>query len=97
MTVPRVPGCVTAPHATYSPEPEFPDKARKKKQGGDVVLVLVVGTDGLPYDVKVDRGMSPELDEAAVKTVKRWKFTPASKDGKPVAAQINVEVTFKLY
>ena len=92
-----VPGCVTQPHATYSPEPVYPEKARKKKEKGTILLALVVGTDGLAHDVKIDRGLNSDLDGAAVDTVKRWKFDPASKDGKPVAAAIKVEVSFNLY
>jgi TonB family protein len=92
-----VPGCVTPPHATYSPEPVYPDKARRKKQKGTVLVAVVVGTDGLVHDVKIDRGLNSDLDGAAVDTVKRWKFAPASKDGKPVAAEIKVEVSFNLY
>jgi hypothetical protein len=29
--------------------------------------------------------------------VKTWKFVPAMKDGRPVAVQISVNVTFRLY
>jgi TonB family protein len=92
-----VPGCITPPHATYQPDPSYPNKARKKRQQGTILLTLVVGTDGQPYDVAVDRGLNSDLDEAAVETVKRWRFIPASREGKPVAAEIKVEVSFKLY
>ena len=34
------------------------------------------------------------LDENAIEAVKQWRFEPAMKDGKPVAVEINVEVTF---
>lgn len=37
------------------------------------------------------------LDEIVVNAVRRWKFEPARKDGKPVAVQIRVEVSFRLY
>jgi TonB family protein len=37
------------------------------------------------------------LDQKAVEAVKKWKFQPAEKDGRPVAVQINVEVNFRLY
>ena len=89
--------CVTAPRATYSPDPKYPEKARRAKERGDVILQLVVGTDGLPHDIKVDRGLTPETDQAAIDAVKRWKFTPAARDRQPVPAQIKVEVSFKLY
>jgi len=29
--------------------------------------------------------------------VRRWRFDPALKDGKPVSVQISIEVEFKLY
>ena len=91
------PDCITAPHATYAPDPKYPEKARKAHDRGVVLVDLVVGTDGLTRDVKIARGVTPALDQAAIDTVKQWKFTPAAKDGHPVAVQIKVEVSFKLY
>jgi TPR repeat protein len=32
-----------------------------------------------------------------IEAVRQWKFEPARKDGIPVAVQINVEVSFRLY
>jgi TPR repeat protein len=37
------------------------------------------------------------LDEKAVEAVRSWRFSPALKDGKPVAVEIAVEVDFHLY
>jgi outer membrane biosynthesis protein TonB len=37
------------------------------------------------------------LDEKAIEAVSHWKFQPATKNGKPVAEFINVEVQFHLY
>jgi TonB family protein len=92
-----VPGCITAPHATYSPDPEYPKKESKAHRRGTVVLDLVVDADGLPRDIKVYLPLSPEFDEAALDAVKKWKFSPATRDGKPIATQIKVEVSFHLY
>jgi TonB family protein len=47
--------------------------------------------------MRVQRGLGMGLDQKAVEAVKQWKFDPATKDGKPVAVQINVEVNFRLY
>ena len=82
-----------SPHA----EPQFSDKARRKRIEGTVVLSLVVTADGMPTDITVVRPIGSGLDEEAVKTVKQWRFRPAMKDGKPVEAKINVEVDFHLY
>jgi len=91
------PDCVTPPHATYAPDPNYPDKERKARHRGTVVLGLVVGSDGLPRDITVSRPLSSKFDEAAVDAVKKWRFSPATKDGKPVATSIQIEVAFRLY
>ncbi len=36
------------------------------------------------------------LDTAAVNTVKKWKFKPATLDGKPVATIYNLTMNFRL-
>lgn len=93
----RVGGGVSAPKVLYQPDPEYSEEARKAKYQGVCVLSLVVGPDGKPRDVKVARSLGLGLDEKAIEAVNQWKFEPAEKDGKPVAALISVEVTFRLY
>ncbi|HEU5450507.1 MAG TPA: energy transducer TonB [Terriglobales bacterium] len=93
----RVGGGVSAPRALYAPDPEYSEEARKAKYQGTVVLWVVVGPDGRPRDIRVQRSLGLGLDEKAVEAVRQWKFEPAKKDGNPVAVQINVEVNFRLY
>jgi protein TonB len=93
----RVGGGVSAPRATFSPDPEYSEEARKAKYQGTVVLWVVVGPDGKPHDIRVQRTLGMGLDEKAIEAVRQWKFEPAKKDGSPVAVQINVEVNFRLY
>ena len=40
---------------------------------------------------------APSSIEAAIDAVKNWKFSPATRDGKPIALEIKVEVNFHLY
>jgi periplasmic protein TonB len=89
----RVGGIVKAPRAIYHPDAEYPEKARRDHPKGVIVLWLVVGTDGLPRNIKIKRPLSPELDEAAANAVKKWKFAPATKDDQPVTVMISVEMT----
>jgi TonB family protein len=88
---------VSPPRLIYSPEPEYSKEARKKKFQGTCVLRVIVGADGNPRDIRVQRTLGHGLDEKAIEAVKKWKFEPAQKDGQPVAVQINVEVSFRLY
>ena len=93
----RVGGGVSPPRAIYQPDPEYSEEARKAKWQGTVVLWVVVGPDGRPRDIRVQRSLGMGLDEKAVEAVKTWKFEPAKKDGQPVAVQVNIEVNFRLY
>ncbi len=93
----RVGGGVSAPKVIFQPDPEYSEEARKAKFQGTCVLWLVVGPDGRPRDIRVQRTLGLGLDEKAIEAVKTWRFEPALKDGKPVAVQISVEVSFRLY
>jgi TonB family protein len=93
----RVGGGVSAPKPIYDPEPEYSEEARKAKYQGTCVLLLIVGPDGLPRDIRVTNTLGLGLDEKAIETVRKWRFEPARKDGKPVAVQIAVQVNFHLY
>jgi protein TonB len=93
----RIGGGVSAPKAIYAPDPEYSEEARKAKYQGTVVLSLVVGSDGMPRDIKIARSVGLGLDEKAIETVKTWKFEPGTKDGKPVATYATIEVAFHLY
>jgi len=86
--------CITPPHATYSPNPEYPAKEQNNHRGGTVTLQFVVGTDGLPQNISVSVSLSPAFDAAAVDALKKWKFSPATKNGKPVAVNIAVQMSF---
>jgi periplasmic protein TonB len=88
---------ITPPRPTYAPDPEYSDKARKKKLNGTVILSFVVGADGLPRDIKIKKGLSSDLDKNATECLKKWKFTPGMKDGQPVAVALDVEMTFRVY
>ena len=91
----RVGGDVSAPKLTHGPDPQYSEEARHAGYQGTVVLWLVVDATGLPQNIRVQRALGMGLDEEAVKAVKRWRFKPAMRDGKPVPVMINVEVNFR--
>jgi periplasmic protein TonB len=88
---------VTAPKPLETPEPEFSEEARKSKYQGVVVLNAVVGVDGRVHDARVARSLGMGLDEKALDIVKRWKFEPGKKDGRPVPVAMSLEIQFNLY
>lgn len=88
---------ITAPRAIYDPEPEYSDEARKVKHQGVVILSVVVDQEGRPREVRLARSLGMGLDEKAMDAVKMWRFSPAMKDGIPVAVRVDIEVSFRLY
>ena len=85
------------PHVVYDPEPEYSKDAREAKVEGTVVLKFILTAEGKPHDIKVIKSLRSDLDQKAIDAVNKWKFEPATKDGKPVAVQLMVQVDFRLY
>jgi periplasmic protein TonB len=88
---------VSVPEVIYSPEPSFSEEARKAKFQGMVLLLVVVGKDGRPYNIRVGQSLGMGLDEKAMEAVRNWRFRPAALNGHAVATQIAVQVDFHLY
>ncbi len=89
-------GAFTAPVVLYTIEPEFSEDARKAKLQGVVMLYAEVDTTGRLRNIRVTRGLGLGLEEKAIDAVKRWRFRPAMRNGKPVAAPAQIEVNFHL-
>jgi periplasmic protein TonB len=92
----RIGGGVSAPSVTFKVEPEYSEDARKAKFQGVVVIALVVDDKGNPRDIRVVRPLGMGLDQKAIEAVEKWRFRPGQKDGKPVATQATIEVSFRL-
>ncbi len=89
---------VVKPKPIYTPDPEFPRSAHKKKNfHGSMTLAIVVGKDGKVISTKVVDSLGKDFDANAIKTVRKWKFEPAAKNGQPVEAELKVEVNFSTY
>jgi len=87
---------VQAPTVLMQSDAEFSEEARKAKFSGSVEVYLWVEADGTPSHVRVARGVGMGLDEKAVEAVRKYKFRPAMKDGKPVAVDLYIDVNFQI-
>jgi TonB family protein len=77
------------------PNPVYPTLARQQGVQGDVVLHVIVGTDGAVKNISVLSG-DPLLIQAAMDAVKQWKYEPTLLTGDPVELDTTITVTFKL-
>jgi protein TonB len=81
----------------HNPTPRYPPAAARLRETGRVLLAVSVSAAGLPERVEIAATSgSPRLDQAALETVKRWRFVPARQGDKPVAASVTVPLVFRL-
>ena len=77
--------------------PFYPLGARARGIEGVVELVFVVDVDGSVRNVQVVSSYPGEIFvESAVSAVRRWKFEPGKKGGKPVVTRVRLPVRFKM-
>ena len=80
-----------------NPKPQYPKMSAARREQGVVMLRVYVLPSGLPDTVELKRSSgSVRLDEAALATVRQWRFVPARRGDVPVAAWVLVPVAFSL-
>jgi protein TonB len=92
----RVGGDVKPPKKIFHPSPQYTEIARKARITGVVIVEAIIDKQGNVTNVKILKGLPMGLDQAAVDAVKRWRFEPATLNGKPVAVIYNLTVNFQL-
>jgi periplasmic protein TonB len=92
----QIGGGVSQPIPISTPEPEFSEEARKKKQPGIVTVELIVDTHGRPQNVRLVRGVGMGLDEKAIEAVRLYTFHPTMENGRPVPVKMDVQVNFEI-
>jgi protein TonB len=86
------------PQYLRNPAPEYPESSRAAGEHGTVMLRVEVDAKGRPASVEVSGSSGfRDLDNAAVRAVRKWRFKPATAAGVPVATTINVPVDFQLH
>lgn len=75
----------------------YPSSARSAGEEGTVLVEAEVDSSGRAVDARVDKSSGhPDLDAAALQSISRWSFRPATKSGNPVARWVAVPVNFQL-
>jgi TonB family protein len=63
---------------------------------GWAILALVVDASGAPTQVQFVRASTRTFGEIAVAAARRWKFSPAQKEGRPVPCKIELPLDFSI-
>jgi TonB family protein len=77
-------------------KPVYPEKCKKEKIEGTVVLEIKIDAEGNVTDARVLKSVHPDIDKAAMEAIKKWKYEPVLKDGKPVPVVFAVTINFYL-
>jgi protein TonB len=80
-----------------NPPPAYPRISRRLGEQGKVLLRAMINADGTVAQLSVQKtsGFS-RLDQAALETVKHWRFVPARRGGQTVPAWVVVPISFSL-
>ncbi len=90
-------GDVKPPAAIYKPDPDYTPQATRAGIEGTIQFSVVVDTAGNISDIQEKSApLGDGLDQSAIDTVKKWKFTPATRNGVPVPVRMTVEVSFRM-
>jgi TonB family protein len=89
---------VVLPRVVKEVKPQYTQQAKDAHIQGSVLLAVVVDATGTVTDVQITESLDPTfgLDDQAVAVAWQWQFSPATKDGKPVAVSIALQLTFTL-
>lgn len=80
-----------------NPKPTYPRLSKRMGEQGEVRLRVLVAVDGRVASVQLSRSSGYDrLDEAALESVKQWRFKPATQGGEPLETWVEVPVKFVL-
>jgi TonB family protein len=73
------------------PHPDFSEAQVLKHNGSVIVLRGIMCGTGKVTDIRVVHGVTDDMNDEAIETAKKVKFTPAQKDGQNVSQWLQFE------
>lgn len=83
-----------APRLLAAVAPIYPAELAAARTTGSVTVRFVVSTDGSVGSCEIVASDHPAFSAAVIEAVQRWSFQPGIKDGRAVAAQMQVSIPF---
>lgn len=91
MSAATRPTILSREKATYTEE------ARRRGVQGVIVIMVIFSAGGTLKHPLVLKSLGYGLDESTLRAVSKIRFTPATRDGKPISVIGNLEFSFNLY
>lgn len=88
---------VARPTGGYQVRPSYPTVPRRLGIEGTTMLRVHVLDDGRIAEITVEQSAGhPDLDQAAVQSVRRWRFEPARRGEEKIPMWVRIPVEFTL-
>jgi periplasmic protein TonB len=87
----------THPQPLVRGEPVYPPDLRGARVEGDVRVKFLIRSDGSVGRVEIVSASHPRFAEAAERAVRRWRFQPGEKRGRPVAVWALQTIPFRIH
>jgi len=84
-------------HLLTAFEPDSNEYAQAASIAGMALYHTIIGADGIPGEIAVARPIGFGLDENAVASIRKAKFSPAIKNGQPVPVMLDLVVQFRIF
>ncbi|NLV25489.1 MAG: TonB family protein [Deltaproteobacteria bacterium] len=89
-------GTRDGPRLVGTIQPEYPSRARRLQKEGQVVIQLRLDRNGTLCGAKVVKGAGFGFDEAALLAIRKARFRPAVRDGRPAPCLALLSVRFTI-
>ncbi|MGB0679986.1 MAG: TonB family protein, partial [Polyangiales bacterium] len=84
------------PRLLYNPAPVYPKDVLTEVREPTIFLRVLLSETGAVEEVAVDGEGHPAFVDAAMDTVRQWRFEPAERDGEAIASWVRVALYFAL-
>jgi TonB family protein len=86
-----------SPTVVTAPKPHYTVDAMEGHVTGHVTLDVVIDETGVVAESRITKSLHPDLDLEALAAAHRWRFRPATIDGKAVPIVVTIDMEFKLH
>ena len=80
----------------YSPEPEISAELKEECFKSACTAKFIIKADGKISVSLLTSSGSPEVDDIALTTLRRWRFKPATLDGSPIESIRKIRIEFEI-
>jgi protein TonB len=84
------------PRTIYQPAPSYPPDLQQKGIEGTVYVIFIIDRNGRVTNATVQKSTHQAFERPALAAVKKWKFDPGKRKGKPVQFKMRIPITFSL-